>query len=106
MSGGGGDSGEQGPGRDGGGLVWENRRCPQGNPITGVVRVNNGRRRGRGFLRLLKKYLDASATSHAAYGDGSRPGFLDLGGHPPGPLYPRSRESFSSLLASQGKRCR
>jgi hypothetical protein len=47
---------------------------------------------------MLKKSLDASATSHAAFGDGSRPGFLNLGGHPPGPLYPHSYEFFSILL--------
>jgi hypothetical protein len=51
--------------------------------------------------RLLKKSLDASATSHAAFGDGSRPGFLNLGGHPPDPLYSRSCEPFSTLLDAQ-----
>jgi len=45
----------------------------------------------------------ASATSYAAFGDGSRPSFVNLGGHPPVPpdrglcpLYPRFWESFST----------
>ena len=50
--------------------------------------------------RLLRKPLDTSATSHAAFGDGSRPSLLNLGGHPPGPLYPRSYKLFNTLLVS------
>ena len=51
---------------------------------------------------MPRKCPDAWATSHAAFGDGSRPGFLNLGGHPA--YGGQAPQALRSLISDEERR--